>query len=72
MAGDYFDQLAGEGFHSKGETSLNTPGYVNMTFKQPIGPVAAIIPVGSAIQVFVTSLCLHPILSGTSPPSPSQ
>ncbi|CAK4033140.1 Aldehyde dehydrogenase [Lecanosticta acicola] len=44
FAAGYFEQLAGEGFHAKGETSLNTPGYVNMTFRQPIGPVAAIIP----------------------------
>ncbi|QDS72448.1 hypothetical protein FKW77_009480 [Venturia effusa] len=28
----------------KGDTSLNTPGYINMTFRQPIGVVGAIIP----------------------------
>jgi aldehyde dehydrogenase (NAD+) len=28
----------------QGTSSLNTPGYVNLTFKQPFGVVAAIIP----------------------------
>jgi acyl-CoA reductase-like NAD-dependent aldehyde dehydrogenase len=28
----------------QGATSLNTPGYINMTFRQPYGVVAAIIP----------------------------
>lgn len=32
------------GWNYHGETSLHTPGFVNMTFKQPFGVVAAIIP----------------------------
>jgi aldehyde dehydrogenase (NAD+) len=34
-----------EAYYSpQGTTSLHTPGYVNMTFRQPYGVVAAIIP----------------------------
>lgn len=40
----YFEHYAEAGMYAKGTTSLNTPGFVNMTFRQPIGPVAAIIP----------------------------
>ncbi|KAH7121396.1 aldehyde dehydrogenase domain-containing protein [Dactylonectria macrodidyma] len=39
-----FDYYATAGYDAKGITSLNTPGYVNMTFRQPFGPVAAIAP----------------------------
>ncbi len=39
-----FEHHAEAGFEAKGETSLNTPGLVSMTFRQAIGPVAAIIP----------------------------
>ncbi|KAI8951621.1 aldehyde dehydrogenase [Xylaria longipes] len=39
-----FENYAEAGYEAKGTTSLNTPGFVNMTFRQPIGPVAAIIP----------------------------
>lgn len=44
VAADVFEHHAEMGYEVKGETSLNTPGFVNMTFRQPIGPVAAIIP----------------------------
>jgi aldehyde dehydrogenase (NAD+) len=49
----YFDALAAAGRldhyasswdQIKGESSLNTPGKVSMTFRQPFGVVAAIIP----------------------------
>jgi aldehyde dehydrogenase (NAD+) len=39
-----FENYAEAGYEAKGTTSLNTPGFVNKTFRQPIGPVAAIIP----------------------------
>ena len=38
-----FEHYAEDGFHAKGTTSLNTPGFVNMTFRQPIGPVVSTI-----------------------------
>lgn len=44
VAASVFEHHAEMGYEVKGETSLNTPGFVNMTFRQPIGPVAAIIP----------------------------
>lgn len=43
-AAGMFEHYATLGYEAKGTTSLNTPGFVNMTFRQPIGPVAAIIP----------------------------
>lgn len=43
-AASLFEHYAEAGYEAKGTTSLNTPGFVNMTFRQPIGPVAAIIP----------------------------
>ncbi|KAJ5971316.1 Aldehyde dehydrogenase N-terminal [Penicillium vulpinum] len=39
-----FDFFAENGYQALGTTSLNTPGYVNMTVRQPFGVVAAIIP----------------------------
>ncbi|KAK4501760.1 hypothetical protein PRZ48_007569 [Zasmidium cellare] len=44
FAASMFEHYAEAGYDAKGTTSLNTPGFVNMTFRQPIGPVAAIIP----------------------------
>jgi aldehyde dehydrogenase (NAD+) len=41
---DIFDHYAEVGYDVQGVSSLNTPGFVNMTFKQPYGVVAAIIP----------------------------
>ncbi|RDI80504.1 hypothetical protein Vi05172_g9632 [Venturia inaequalis] len=40
----------------KGETSLNTPGFINMTFRQPIGVVGAIIPWNVPIILLSTKL----------------
>ncbi|KAK4869193.1 hypothetical protein LT330_006193 [Penicillium expansum] len=39
-----FDFYAENGYQALGTTSLNTPGYINMTVRQPFGVVAAIIP----------------------------
>ena len=39
-----FEHYAEVGYDAKGQTSLNTPGFLNMTLRQPIGPVACIIP----------------------------
>ncbi|KAK5164612.1 uncharacterized protein LTR77_009818 [Saxophila tyrrhenica] len=44
LAASWFEHFAQAGYDARGQTSLNTPGYVNMTFRQPIGPIAAIIP----------------------------
>ena len=39
-----FDHYSEAGYNMQGTSSLNTPGYVNLTFRQPYGVVAAIIP----------------------------
>lgn len=44
LAADTFAYYAQAGWDAKGITSLNTKGYLNMTLRQPIGVVAAIIP----------------------------
>ncbi|KAJ5371834.1 Aldehyde dehydrogenase N-terminal [Penicillium concentricum] len=43
-AASTFDFFAENGYQALGASSLNTPGYVNMTVRQPFGVVAAIIP----------------------------
>lgn len=39
-----FDYFAEAGYNIQGESSLNTPGYMSVTLRQPFGVVAAIIP----------------------------
>jgi aldehyde dehydrogenase (NAD+) len=43
-AATIFDHYSEAGYNNQGTTSLNTPGYINMTLRQPYGVVAAIIP----------------------------
>ena len=43
-AANSFEHYSETGWLGQGCTSLNTPGFVNMTFRQPFGVVAAIIP----------------------------
>lgn len=43
-AADTFDHYAEAGVYAHGQSSLNTPGFVNITLRQPYGVVAAIIP----------------------------
>lgn len=43
-AADTLDHYAEAGFQPLGTSSLNTPGYVNMTVRQPYGVVGAITP----------------------------
>lgn len=44
LAAKRFESFAGAGYTAKGVSSLNTPGFVNMSLRQPYGVVAAIIP----------------------------
>jgi aldehyde dehydrogenase (NAD+) len=37
VAADHFEHYSEVGYDSQGTTSLNTPGFVNMTFRQPYG-----------------------------------
>jgi acyl-CoA reductase-like NAD-dependent aldehyde dehydrogenase len=39
-----FDYYSEAGYNIQGTSSLNTPGFVNLTFRQPYGVVAVIIP----------------------------
>lgn len=43
-AAETFDHYAEAGYEALGTSSLNTPGHVTMTLRQPYGVVAAIIP----------------------------
>ena len=44
IAASRFDFYAEAGYNVKGQSSLNTPGFLNVTLRQPFGVVAAIIP----------------------------
>jgi acyl-CoA reductase-like NAD-dependent aldehyde dehydrogenase len=39
-----WDRYAEAGYNVQGSTSVQTPGYLNMTLRQPYGVVAAITP----------------------------
>lgn len=43
-AAEEFDHFAESWGQIQGASSLNTPGFVNMTFRQPLGVVAGIVP----------------------------
>ncbi|EEU35543.1 uncharacterized protein NECHADRAFT_55510 [Fusarium vanettenii 77-13-4] len=44
IAANRFEYYAEAGYTILGKSSLNTPGYLNVTLRQPFGVVAAIIP----------------------------
>lgn len=44
VAAETFNHYAESGHQALGTSSLNTPGFVNITMRQPYGVVAAIIP----------------------------
>lgn len=44
IAANRFEYFSEAGYTALGESSLNTPGYLNVTLRQPFGVVAAIIP----------------------------
>ncbi|KAL7905194.1 aldehyde dehydrogenase family domain-containing protein [Trichoderma velutinum] len=60
----YFDATTGakyfryfsEAAYPQGGSSLNTPGFVNITLKQPVGVVAAIIPWNAPLIFFCKKL----------------
>ncbi|KAH8588201.1 aldehyde dehydrogenase domain-containing protein [Bisporella sp. PMI_857] len=47
-----FDMYASAGMYVQGKSSLNTPGMVALTLKQPFGVVAAIIPWNVSLIMF--------------------
>ncbi|UPK93189.1 hypothetical protein LCI18_004124 [Fusarium solani-melongenae] len=44
MASTQLRYFAGQAYESQGDTSLHTPGFVNLTFRQPYGVCGAITP----------------------------
>ena len=60
----YFDAITGskyfryfsEAAYPQGGSSLNTPGFVNITLKQPVGVVGAIIPWNCPLIFFCKKL----------------
>lgn len=47
-----FDMYSSAGMYIQGKSSLNTPGMVAFTLKQPYGVVGAIIPWNVALIMF--------------------
>ncbi|KAF4302041.1 putative aldehyde dehydrogenase protein [Botryosphaeria dothidea] len=47
-----FQLYAGMGWQARGTSSLNTPGYVNLTVRQPYGVVGVIIPWNAPLLFF--------------------
>lgn len=64
-AASTFDHFAEAGYNVKGTSSLNTPGFVNMSFKQPFGVVAAIIPWNVPL-VFLSSKLAPALAAGNT------
>ncbi|KAL2819023.1 Aldehyde/histidinol dehydrogenase [Aspergillus cavernicola] len=60
-----FDFFAENGYQALRTTSLNTPGYVNMTVRQPFGVVAAIIPWNVPI-LFLAGKCAPALIAGNT------
>ncbi|KAL4922714.1 aldehyde dehydrogenase domain-containing protein [Aspergillus aurantiobrunneus] len=55
-AADHFSYFAEAGWTVQGASSLNTPGHLNMTVKQPYGVVACIIPWNLPMAFFAFKL----------------
>ena len=52
FAADKFTHMSTLAYSAQGKTSLNTPGFVNMTFRQPFGVCAGIIPWNAPLLFF--------------------
>lgn len=52
-----FDHYSEAGYNMTGETSLNTPGFINMTLREPYGVAAAIIPWNVPLLMLAKKLC---------------
>jgi len=60
-----FDYYAEAGYTMQGTTSLNTPGYINMTLRQPFGVVASIIPWNVPLLFFAKKVAPAAIVGNT-------
>lgn len=57
VAAESLDHYAEAGYEALGTSSLNTPGFVNITMRQPYGVVGAIIPWNVPVLFLVGLLC---------------
>jgi len=64
-AADAFNYFAENGFQALGTSSLNTPGFVNMTMRQPYGVAAAIIPWNVPL-VFLAAKAAPALIAGNT------
>jgi aldehyde dehydrogenase (NAD+) len=55
-AANSFERFSEVAYLAQGHTSLNTPGFVNMTFRQPFGVVALIIPWNAPLIFFANKI----------------
>ncbi|KAH9220545.1 aldehyde dehydrogenase [Leptodontidium sp. 2 PMI_412] len=60
-----FDYYSEAGYNNQGNSSLNTPGFVNLTFRQPFGVVAAIIPWNIPL-LFFAAKCAPALITGNT------
>jgi len=65
VAADRFDHYAEAGYNVQGTTSVQTPGYLNMTLRQPYGVVAAIIPWNIPLYFLASKLAPALIVGNT-------
>ena len=61
IAAGKFEYFSEAGYNVQGQSSLNTPGFLNVTLRQPFGVVAAIIPWNVPLVMF--SLKVAPALA---------
>jgi aldehyde dehydrogenase (NAD+) len=64
-AAETFNHYAEAGFQVLGTSSLNSPGFVNVTLRQPYGVVAAIIPWNVPI-LFLASKAAPALMAGNT------
>ena len=64
-AAETFEHYAEAGFQALGTSSMNTPGYVNVTLRQPYGVVAAISPWNVPI-LFLASKAAPALMAGNT------
>jgi aldehyde dehydrogenase (NAD+) len=65
VAGRVLRYYAGKATDVQGETSLHTPGFVNLTFRQPFGVCAVIIPWNVPISALLVKLAPCLIIGNT-------
>jgi aldehyde dehydrogenase (NAD+) len=56
LAAEVFSYYAEAGWNVQGSSSLNTPGHLNLTIKQPYGVVACIIPWNVPLAFFAMKI----------------